>query len=667
MAAIVGALRAVLSLDSAAFTKGVKSAQGDMSGLRKSMAAIGKNLKIAGAAMTAASTGVALTIKGQLDAADEMSKSAQKFGVPIESLSKLKYAADMSGVAMGTLGTGLQKLSRNMDAAASGNKKAAAMFKEMNIEVKNADGTLRDTEAVLGDVADVLAKMPDGAAKTALAMEVFGKSGAELIPMLNGGKTALQALTDEAASLGIVIDAKTGKAAENFNDNISRLKTAIGGLVVQLTAALAPTLEMISEKMVDATKWFRDLSPETQTLAAKFAVVAMAAGPLVLGLGFVVSSLGSVVLAIRAVTAAMLLNPFGLIITAVVAAAAAIYYYWEPISGFFTDLWAGITSTATAAWDGIKGLSAAAVAGTLAAWDGIKAVFGLVLSNVAAAFVEGWEAIKAEVSTWPARFIEFGGQIVDGLKQGILDKWDSMMASLRGKWDDLKNGFADALGIRSPSRVFRGYGQNITEGLAIGIGENAPMVGEAMDEVGAALKGSNGSLESGLDSLKSTIENVFVGLVTGSMKAKDAVRQLAQQLAQMLAKAAFSKLWGGVLSAIGFADGGVFQGGKVQAFAKGGVVAGATAFAMQGGLGVMGEAGPEAIMPLKRGADGRLGVEAAGGAGGVLEIRLSPELEAHWLQKAAMQSVHVTRAGAQQQQKAFGQTAQSYNARGTTG
>ena len=79
-------------------------------------------------------------------------------------------------------------------------------------------------------------------------------------------------------------------------------------------------------------------------------------------------------------------------------------------------------------------------------------------------------------------------------------------------------------------------------------------------------------------------------------------------------------LTSGLGSAFGFKDGAAFSSGRVKAFAKGGVVTGPTAFPMRGATGLMGEAGPEAIMPLTRGPDGKLGVAARGGPGGAAVV-----------------------------------------------
>ena len=124
MSAVVGALRAVLSLESAAFTSGLKQAQSGLAGFASSAKKMGSTLQKIGAVMSIAGVGMAAGIRSQLNLADDMSKAAQKFGVPIEQLSALKYAADLSGVSLDTLGTGLRKLSQNMDSASRGNKVA---------------------------------------------------------------------------------------------------------------------------------------------------------------------------------------------------------------------------------------------------------------------------------------------------------------------------------------------------------------------------------------------------------------------------------------------------------------------------------------------------------------------------------------------------------------
>lgn len=121
------------------------------------------------------------------------------------------------------------------------------------------------------------------------------------------------------------------------------------------------------------------------------------------------------------------------------------------------------------------------------------------------------------------------------------------------------------------------------------------------------------------------LRRAFDGLVFDGMKLSDALRGVAQSMMSGVYNAAmrpvqnaFGGLVGqGVNSILGglmpFKDGGAFAQGRVMPFAKGGVVASPTTFPMRGGHGLMGEAGPEAIMPLARGPDGRLGVQASAG------------------------------------------------------
>lgn len=121
------------------------------------------------------------------------------------------------------------------------------------------------------------------------------------------------------------------------------------------------------------------------------------------------------------------------------------------------------------------------------------------------------------------------------------------------------------------------------------------------------------------------LRRAFDGVVFDGMRLQDALRGIGQSMINSVYNTAMRPVQnalGGALaqgmagimgSIMPFADGGAFSAGRIMPFAKGGVISQATAFPMRGGTGLMGEAGPEAIMPLSRGADGRLGVRASGG------------------------------------------------------
>ncbi len=130
----------------------------------------------------------------------------------------------------------------------------------------------------------------------------------------------------------------------------------------------------------------------------------------------------------------------------------------------------------------------------------------------------------------------------------------------------------------------------------------------------------------------SGLRRAFDGVVFDGMKLSDALRGVAKSMADAAYSAAMrpvqNALGGAIANGVNaltsavlpFAQGGAFAQGRVMPFAKGGVVTAPTGFAMRGGMGLMGEAGPEAIMPLARGADGRLGVQMQGGGARPVQV-----------------------------------------------
>ena len=139
-----------------------------------------------------------------------------------------------------------------------------------------------------------------------------------------------------------------------------------------------------------------------------------------------------------------------------------------------------------------------------------------------------------------------------------------------------------------------------------------------------------GNLERGFSR---GLRSAFDGLVLDGRSLTDVLGGLADKMVSTAYSAAVNPVtnhFGGLLASglnsvvsgmMPFADGGSFSQGRVMPFAKGGVVSGPTTFPMRGGTGLMGEAGPEAIMPLARGADGSLGVR--GGGGGAVTVNMN--------------------------------------------
>ncbi|MEM6904488.1 MAG: phage tail tape measure protein [Pseudomonadota bacterium] len=172
-------------------------------------------------------------------------------------------------------------------------------------------------------------------------------------------------------------------------------------------------------------------------------------------------------------------------------------------------------------------------------------------------------------------------------------------------------------------------------GLAAGFREELSEATRAMREMDGETRALARSLGS---SLRSALDRAIFGGGKFSDVFKGLARDLAGRALDSALKPVQSAIGGGIASLAGgvtealtgalFAKGGAFSSGQVRAFAQGGVVSGPTVFPMRRGMGLMGEAGPEAILPLTRGADGRLGVTAAGGAGPQVVVNIqTPDLE----------------------------------------
>ena len=162
-----------------------------------------------------------------------------------------------------------------------------------------------------------------------------------------------------------------------------------------------------------------------------------------------------------------------------------------------------------------------------------------------------------------------------------------------------------------------------------------------------------GSLERGF---AGGLRSAFDGLVLEGRSLTDVLGGLAEKMTQTVYRAAINPVtdhFGGMLAEglnslvsgmMPFADGGAFSQGRVMPFAKGGIVSSPTAFPMRGGTGLMGEVGPEAIMPLARGADGRLGVRSASAAPVTVTMNIATPDVATFLRSSTQIAAQLSRA-----------------------
>lgn len=209
-----------------------------------------------GLAAVAATVGAALAVmvKHAINNADEMFKLGQATGLGTQKMSEWDYVARLANISTEQLATALSKLNKNIVDAARDQGDAVQGFQALGISVRNANGTLKDADQIMGEVADKFKEFADGPEKSAIAIAIFGKAGAALVPMLNEGSTRIRELKEEAVALGAVLDNETGKAAEAFNDNLTRLGLVQRGIANQIMKEVLPALNRFTDDMVDAAK-----------------------------------------------------------------------------------------------------------------------------------------------------------------------------------------------------------------------------------------------------------------------------------------------------------------------------------------------------------------------------------------------------------------------------
>tara|TARA_R100001086_G_scaffold145434_1_gene76788 strand:+ start:300 stop:2066 length:1767 start_codon:yes stop_codon:yes gene_type:complete len=505
----------------------VKNLRLAMGGLNKTFATFG--LIISGGAFVG-------LVKGAIDSADAFGKMSDQTGIAANTLQAYVNAGKLAGVSQETIDKGLRRLAQSMREADQGVATYKDSFDALGISVRTVDGQFKTNQQVLGEVADKFATMENGATKAAIAMEIFGRSGASLINLLNGGAASLEEFNYEVSD-------NFAQNAEFFNDQIAVLAIRFDGFRKQLTDALLPALNTI------------------------------------------------------------------------VGVFSELFSAENDFSGFFKAIEIGI-----------RGISIG-IYGTIKLVDEVVRVIG----NLGKRFKNFFDNLVAGIPPFILKMIGGVGNAAKDLGGAFIDQQKTNFSSLMG--EDFMVGFKERLegNFAKINELFSGetnapatYFQNIDKA--------AGDAGETIEKsFGATMKEKLNSFKDSIKTVGESMADVVIkgvkgmedALVTFVTTGKLSFRSLANSIIADMARIAIQQsitkpLMGflGNMFGGGSAKGNVFnQQGLVEAYAKGGVVNKPTYFAMGGSgkFGIMGEKGSEAILPLRRGSNGKLGVEASGG------------------------------------------------------
>lgn len=334
-------------------------------------AGLTKKVAAGAAAITGGVTAITKIAESASSAADKIDKMSQKIGVSRQAYQELDFICSQSGMSVDTLQAGMKTLVSSMDKAASGTKANVEIFEKLGVSVTKADGSLRSQEDVMWETLSALQGMTNEAEKARLASQLFGKSGTELLPLLNSASGSIEEMKQKAHDLGLVLSDDTIDAGVKLTDTMDQAKRSLSAVGTTLGAELIPYVQKGAEYVIahmpeiregakevaevigeiggeigKVIKWFAELDDSQQKTILKMIGLVAAAGPVlsIVGKtitvgGKLISGAGKVTKAIGGISKAAgllktipaLFNPITLAIGLVVAAGVVLYKNWDSI------------------------------------------------------------------------------------------------------------------------------------------------------------------------------------------------------------------------------------------------------------------------------------------------------------------------------------------------
>ena len=257
----IGKVSAIFTASSSGLSAGVSKASSSLKGLQKDVAGLRGGMQLLNAisgaqllgsvASTAMSYARSLVGVGQAQAEviDSTSKMSARLGMTYSELAGLAHAGDLAGVSMDVIGKAATKADVAFVKAAQGSATAQAGFSAIGLSLADLQG--KSSAERFSAITDAIAGLPTEAERAAAAVRLFGRAGAEMLPLFAGGAGSIREATEEAQRFGMALTGAQGRDVEAMNDSFSKVSAAIGGIIKQVTAYLAPSITSIATTFTD--------------------------------------------------------------------------------------------------------------------------------------------------------------------------------------------------------------------------------------------------------------------------------------------------------------------------------------------------------------------------------------------------------------------------------
>ena len=214
------------------------------SSLGKGIATAGKFAAAIGTAAVGAAAGMYKMATSAAGTADNIDKMSQKIGISREAYQELDFVLSQSGTDVDKLQAGMKTMSAQVE-------KNAKAFEDLGVNVKDANGETRSQEEIFYDTVNALQQMQEGTEKSTLAVQLFGKAGTELMPLLNSEAGSLEAMRQEAHDLGLVLEDELIDNGVSLTDTLDKMKRSLSSVMTQLGARLMPIVEKAANFVID--------------------------------------------------------------------------------------------------------------------------------------------------------------------------------------------------------------------------------------------------------------------------------------------------------------------------------------------------------------------------------------------------------------------------------